>query len=39
MKLNAAGTAIEYATYLGGTLPDFGFGLAIGQDGSAYLTG
>ncbi|MGE0131651.1 MAG: SBBP repeat-containing protein [Blastocatellales bacterium] len=39
LKLNAAGTAVEYATYLGGSNDDFGVGLTVGGDGSVYLTG
>lgn len=37
-KLNAAG-AVSFSTYLGGNRPDQGLGIAIGADGSAYLTG
>ncbi|MBI3666576.1 MAG: SBBP repeat-containing protein [Acidobacteria bacterium] len=42
-KLNATGTGLVYSTYLGG-LSAFGFvvygsGIAVGSDGSAYVTG
>jgi hypothetical protein len=39
VKLNAAGTAVVYSTYIGGTDYDQVDGLAIGPDGSAYITG
>jgi uncharacterized protein (TIGR03437 family) len=39
IKLNAADNSVAFATYLGGKLPDFGFGLAVANDGSVYLTG
>ena len=39
VKLNAAGTAVIYSTYLGGTDYDQVDGIAIGSDGSAYITG
>jgi hypothetical protein len=38
-KLNAAGTAILYSTYLGGTRADRGHGIAIDSLGSAHVTG
>lgn len=38
-KLNAAGTALVYSTYLGGGGPDFGFGIAVDGVGAAYVTG
>jgi hypothetical protein len=38
-KLNAAGTALVYATYLGGSRTDYGFSLAVDAAGSAYVTG
>jgi hypothetical protein len=43
-KLNPAGTALDYSTYLGGTqsLSDgltFGKGLALGPGGSIYVSG
>jgi hypothetical protein len=38
-KLNAAGSALVYSTYLGGTSVDQGFGIAVDGSGSAYVTG
>ena len=38
-KLNAAGTALVYSTYLGGGLADVGRGIAVDAAGSAYVTG
>ena len=38
-KLNAAGNALEYATYLGGDDHDYGYGIAIDTLGHAYITG
>lgn len=38
-KLNPAGTALVYSTYLGGREDDFGFGLAVDAGGNAYVTG
>jgi hypothetical protein len=38
-KLNADGSALSYATYLGGSNDDAGFDIAVGGDGSAYVTG
>ncbi len=35
-KVNAAGTALVYSTYLGG---DSGFGVAVDRNGNAYVTG
>src|SRR5829696_9034220 len=37
-KLNASGSALVYSTFLGGTEPDRGWGIAV-RDGSAYVTG
>src|SRR2546426_8235950 len=39
MKLNATGTAIMYATYLGGSSNDGGNGIAVDAAGNAYVTG
>lgn len=38
-RLNAAGTALVYWTYLGGSGNDEGWGVAIGADNSAYIVG
>jgi len=38
-KLNAAGTAIAYSTYLGGSGNDAGFGIAVDPSGSVYVLG
>jgi hypothetical protein len=38
-KLNAAGTALEYSTYIGGGGEDFGMGIAVDASGNAYVTG
>src|SRR5215213_7149528 len=37
-KLNAAGSALAYSTFLGGTDRDFGWGIAV-REGRAYVTG
>jgi hypothetical protein len=38
-KLNPAGSALFYSTYLGGGSDDFGFGIAVDTSGNAYVTG
>jgi len=38
-KLNPAGTALVYSTFLGGSGDDFGNGIAVDAAGSAYVTG
>ncbi len=38
-KLNAAGNALLYSTYLGGSDDDYGSGLAVDGAGQAYVTG
>jgi len=38
-KLNAAGTALLYSTYLGGNGQDTGYAISVDSSGSAYVTG
>jgi hypothetical protein len=38
-KLNSAGSALAYSSYLGGTLTDRAFGIAVDGTGSAYMIG
>src|SRR5262249_33725023 len=38
-KLNAAGSALVYSTYLGGSQFDISFGIAVDSSGGAYITG
>jgi hypothetical protein len=38
-KINAAGSALVYSTYLGGSGADRAFGIAIDSSGDAYITG
>ncbi len=38
-KVNAAGTALVYCTYLGGSADDIGIGIAIDGSGNAYIAG
>jgi uncharacterized repeat protein (TIGR01451 family) len=38
-KLNAAGNALIYSTYLGGSALEYCFGLAVDISGNAYVTG
>ena len=38
-KLNAAGSALLYSTYLGGSGTDRGSGIAVDSAGNAYITG
>jgi Beta-propeller repeat len=38
-KLNASGSALLYATYLGGSLDDYAHGIAVSGAGAIYLAG
>jgi len=38
-KLNAAGTALVYSTYIGGSDDDVGYAIAVDGSGYAYVTG
>jgi len=38
-KLNAAGNALLFSTYLGGSQDDIGYGIAVDLIGNAYITG
>jgi len=38
-KLNPSGSALVYSTYLGGSLGDLGWGIAVDAAGDAYVTG
>jgi hypothetical protein len=38
-KINSAGTALAYATYLGGNGDDLGYGIKVDLAGRAYVTG
>jgi Beta-propeller repeat len=38
-KLNSDGSALLYSTYLGGGASDGGYGIAVGANGYAYVTG
>jgi len=39
IKLNAAGSALVYSTYLGGSYADVGYGIAVDPPGNAYVAG
>lgn len=38
-KLTPAGSALKYSTYVGGTLSEYGSGIAVGPYGTAFVTG
>jgi hypothetical protein len=38
-KLNAAGSKLVYSTYIGGTLYDEGYSIAVDSSGNAYVAG
>lgn len=39
VRLNSAGTALEYAAFLGGGATDYGLDIAVDNAGRAYVTG
>ena len=39
VKINPSGGSLDYSTYLGGTQHEIGEKIAVGGDGSAYVTG
>jgi YVTN family beta-propeller protein len=39
IKVNLTGTDLEYSTYIGGNYLEWGYGLAIDESGSAYVSG
>jgi hypothetical protein len=38
-KLNPAGSALVYSTYLGGSLQDYGYNIGVDASGNAYVAG
>ncbi len=38
-KVSPSGNALVYAGYIGGSLEDYGFGIAVDGDSNAYITG
>ncbi len=38
-KLNAEGNRLLYSTYLGGSVENWGYGIAVNSSGNAYVTG
>ena len=38
-KLNPAGSALVYSSYLGGSSTDYGYGIAVDSSGNVYVTG
>ena len=38
-RINPSGSTFVYSTYLGGSKDDWGYAIAVGYEGSAYVTG
>jgi len=38
-KLNPNGSGVVYSTYIGGSLDDYGYGIAIDAEGNVFVTG
>ncbi len=38
-KIDASGTSLVYCGYIGGSAPDYGYGIALDSAGNAYVTG
>ncbi len=38
-KLSSTGDSLVYSTYLGGSMDDFGYGIAVDASGAAYVAG
>lgn len=38
-QLASSGSSLIHSTYLGGNSDDYGFGIALGQNGATYITG
>ena len=38
-KFNPSGSALVYSTYLGGSIYDYGYGIAVDNSGDVYVTG
>ena len=39
VKLDPTGSSLVYSTYLGGSLPEIGYGIAVNSAGNAYVVG